>query len=286
MEPQDTPPQPPPKPQFSSPSQNPTPPKPQDDEFESAGQSTSDYIKSLEPVKQQQKKRRTKKIIFIIVPLVVVALAAGAYFFIAKPKKTQTPEPAATEHTEHMAPAVDSELSEHYVSQSLRLTVEYPKSWTKNDETSGQLILQSPAQVKLTDATGAQVDGQVSITIVGTGKPVPNFTGTMATAAAESVKMPYTQPAATQRKETYLSFLGFGTSTGVDAVYITGDYGYKKGQDVPKTDVAKIDPMISVSFKGCEGTTCDKPLAISTEAWSTDAILKVTQSILQSLVFQ
>ncbi len=281
MEPQDTPPQPPPKPQFSTPPPAQPPPKKPDDEFEAAGQSTSQYINSLEPVKRQQKKRRTRRIIFLIVPL-VIALAVGAYFLIAKPKKTAAPQPTATDTMDHMAmEAVDTQLSEHYVSQSLRLTVDYPKSWTKNDETSGQLTLQSPTAM-LTDTTGEKKDGKVTITIVGAGKPVPNFTGTTATATAVSKKIAYTQPAATQRKETYLSFLGFGTSKGVDAAYITGDYGYQKGQDVPKTDVAKIDPIISVSFTGSD----NQPLSLTPEAWEMDEILKVTQSILQSLVFQ
>jgi hypothetical protein len=278
MEPQGTPPEAP-----NLPQQTPqTPPRPeQDEEFASAGRSTADYINSLEPVKRQQKKRRINRIILLIIP-VILALGAGGYFLFAKPKKAETPQSATTGQAQQ-APVekADDNLSEHYVSQSLRFTVDYPKSWTKNDETTGQLTLQSPKS-KLTDTSGTKTDGQVTITIVGTGKPVPNFTGAMAAAAAESVKIAYKQPAATQRKETYLSFLNFGTSQGIGAAYITGDFGYQKGQDIPKTDIAKIDPIISVSFAGSD----NKPLAISPEAWSSDEILKVTQSVLQSLVFQ
>jgi len=267
MEPQGTPPQ--------APQQ--TPPPQQPDEYETASRSTADYINSLEPIKKQQKQRRKRRLVLIVIALLAV-LGAGGYFVYNNSKKPKTPEPTA--QTQQPAPAastVDSELSEHYVSQSLMLALDYPKTWTKDDQTQGQLKLQAP-NATIMNQDGTKIDGRVTITIVTAGSSPTGFVGNAAKAVAESKKMAYKQPSQTQRKETYLSFLGYGTSRGANAVNITGDFGYKKDQDIPKTDIAKGDPIVTVSFSSCDGGECDQPLVISPEAWGSDEILKVTQS--------
>lgn len=269
-----------------APNQPPSPPQ-QPDEYENASRSTADYINSLEPIKKQKKTRRTKRIVLIVV-LVVALLGVGAYFLIFKNKDNKQPAPAATEQAEQpQVSTVDTELSEHYVAQDLLLAIDYPKTWDKNTETTNQLKLTSP-NATITDEDGTKKDGKVTITIVPNGSTLAGFTGTTASAkaAADSVKLAYKQPSQAQRKETYLSFLSFGGSAGANIVYITGDFGYKKDQDIPKTDIAKGDPIINVSFAGCDGGACGQQLIISPAAWGTDEILKVAQSVLESLVLQ
>jgi len=276
MEPQGTPPQ--------APQQ--TPPQ-QPDDYETASRSTADYINSLEPIKKEKKQRRTKRLVLIVI-VVLALLGAGGYFVLGRSKKSETPAQSSTDQTQQSpASTVDSELSEHHVSQDLFLAIDYPKTWDKNTETPGQLKLQSP-NANITDEDGTKKDAKVTITIVPTGSTLTGFTGTStsATAATDSIKLTYKQPSQSQRKDTYLSFLSFGESTGANILYITGDFGYKKDQDIMKTDIAKGDPIINVSFVGCDGGACGQPLAISPEAWGSDEILKVAQSILESLAFQ
>jgi hypothetical protein len=260
------------------------PPK-QDDEYAAASQSTADYIHNLEPVKAQKKKRKIKGIIFIAV--IGLALIGAAVYFLVLRKQ---PAPASnsnqqTATQQQPAESVDDELSEHIVSQDLQLAIDHPKTWQKDDGTQGQLVLQSPT-AQITTADGSKTSGRVVITIVSAGSTVPKFTGTTGKALADSKKIAYSQPSQSQRKETHLSFVGFGSTSGVGAVYITGDAGYKKDQDIPKTDVAKSEPIIAVSFVKCDGGNCQEGMTIDPAAWDGDKILQVAESILKSLVVQ
>lgn len=274
------------------PVQGPTPTPPgqppeQQDEYAAASQSTADYIHNLEPVKAQKKKRKIKGIIFIAL-VVLAAIGAGVYFLVLRkqpaPSSQNSNQQAATQ--QQPVESVDEELSEHLVSQDIQLSIDHPKTWQKDDSTQGLLTLQSPA-AQITTSDGSKTSGKVTITIVTAGSAVPKFAKPVGKAAVDSQKIAYAQPSQSQRKETYLSFVGFDGSTGVDAIYITGDAGYKKGQDIPKTDVAKSEPIIGVSFVKCDGgQDCQEGIAIDPEAWGSDKILSVAQAILKSLVVQ
>ncbi|HTE57571.1 MAG TPA: hypothetical protein VK694_02420 [Verrucomicrobiae bacterium] len=267
----------------------PTPPQQppeEQDEYAAASQSTADYIHNLEPVKAQKKKRKIKGIIFIAL-VVLVAIGAAMYFLVLRRQSTPSQgsgQPSAPQ--QQPVESVDEELSEHLVSQDIQMSIDHPKTWQKDDATQGQLTLQSPA-AQITTSDGSKKSGKVLITIVTAGSTVPKFANPTGKAVVDSQKIAYAQPSQSQRKETYLSFAGFDGSTGVDAVYITGDAGYKKGQDIPKTDVAKSEPIIGVSFVKCDGgQECKEGIAIDPEAWGSDKILSVAQAILKSLVVQ
>jgi len=126
----------------------------------------------------------------------------------------------------------------------------------------------------------------VVVTVMAKTASPPGFTGTSGLAAAASQKIAYAAPSQNQRKETYLSFVGFNGGSKVDAMYITGDSGYQKDQTIPKTDVAKSDPMVAVTVLKCEGTTCSEPLGISADMAQSNVTIQTAISILKSLVIQ
>lgn len=213
--------------------------------------------------------------------LVLLLGAGGAYYlFFRKSANTQSAQQSQQAAPQQTAQTIDTQLSEHYVSQDLKLTVDYPSDWQKDDSGSQQLKLESP----ITKLDGT--DAKIVITLFAGSTTPPGFTGNSGQAVADSEKIAYTSPTQNQRKETYLSFVDFGSGSNIDAIYITGDNGYQKDQTVPKTDVVTISPIVSITFLKCEGTDCREPYSISHELWQSNQMLSVAKSIIQSLVIE
>ncbi len=253
---------------------------PNEDSYEAASQSTADFIQNVAPLQAHKRKGRRRKTLFLIILILLIAGGAGAYFYL-KPAEKKAPQQAAPSPAPQPADTQET-LSERYVSQDLRLALEHPKSWKVDAAAPGRLTLTSPL-VKLSDADKDQTDSKVVITILSAGSDPAGFTANNASATIDAEKIAYAAPSQNQRKETHLSFISFGASTGIDAIFITGDAGYQAGQAVPKTDVARADPIISVTFQKCTGAACTDKLSISPDAWTAAAILQTAKSILQSL---
>lgn len=271
-----------------APQEQPVPPpvvpeETENSDYEAASRSTADFVQAVKPPKAKKSK---KPLVIILIILLIAALAATGYFLFLKkdpkPVENTQPEPVS------QAPAAetaDAALNEHYVSQDLHLALDHPSSWKLDNSIDGQIKLESPI-TKLANAEGEQMDARIVLTILSSGSQPPGFTGNTGQAVAESEKFAYKAPTQNQRKETFLSFLGFGGGNDVDAIYITGDSGYQKGQTVPKTDVAKVEPVVGVVFVHCEGANCKDSLGIPHETWASNGTLKTAKSILESLVIE
>lgn len=273
------------------PKTSPEPPTPDeitesDGTYEAASRSTAEFVQSVQPLQAQKQKRRRGRIIWVIVLLLLLGGGGAGYFFLLKPKdKPPETNPPVTNEQQSTESQETANLSEHYVSQDLRLALDHPSNWKRDDATTGQLKLESP-MTKLTDGSGEQTDAKVLITILSGGSAPPGFTGNTGLAVMQSEKVAYAAPGPSQRKETHLSFLGLGSGQELSAIYITGDSGYQKDQTIPKTDVAKIEPIIGITFLKCNGSTCTEHLAIQPDAWQASGTLKTAKAILQSLAIQ
>jgi hypothetical protein len=261
-----------------------SPPDEREDQYAAASQSTAEFIKNVEPIQAQHRKQRRRKPVIIIVLLLLAAAGASAYFFLKPAEKQSTTQPSPSPSSQNSEEA-EEEDTEHYVSQDLRLALDYPKAWKLDDATSGQIKIESP-MVKLPDASNSQTDAKILVTFLSAGSTPPEFTNNDATATIEAEKITYKNPSQTQRGQTYLSFVGFGSSTGLDAIYVTGDAGYQKDQTIPKSDVVRANPIISVTFQKCAGSTCTGKLSVAPDAWSSNKDLKSTKTILESLIFE
>ncbi len=176
----------------------------------------------------------------------------------------------------------------HYDSSIYAIGISYPDNWIISD-TPAKLTITSPNYNMTT--VGGKTVGHIIITLQNQQKTVPGFPAGGATASLESTKLTYTNPTANvQRAQTYVSYLDFGGINGIDAIYLTGNYGYKKGQVVPMSDVAKGDPLISVTFATCSVSYCTKgtptPITLQTQSWATATFKSTIMNILQSLTVQ
>ncbi len=257
-----------------------------DDVFEEASTSMKDYVDNVVPMKKQKKRRRKNRLIMIIVVVLLAVGAAVWYFVIRKPAPANQSPSSQTAEQQQSEPAAEVvTTTEHYVSQAFNLSLDYPSNWKVDDTDAAQLQVISP-QTKLKDASGADVNGKVIVTVRGKGSALSELTGEI-TATRASEKMSYTQPSSQQRGQTYLTFVRYA-GPGLDGVFITGDNGYEKDAVVPKKDLSLGDPIVNVSFVSCKDNACDtktaKPLSLTDSEWEDNAFLKQAKTLLQSLV--
>lgn len=176
----------------------------------------------------------------------ILLLIAGGFWLLSSHKsnnKTSNSSPTATSKVET--------ATKHYDSANFNLGFDYPADWTVSDNGNGVLSVRSPA-VGLKTADGQQTSAQITMMIRLNTQKLPEFDSGNAVAALESEKVAYTKPTQSQRANTYLSFLRYANvSSGLSGIYITGDFGYQNAQAVPKTDIQKLDPIVSVIFAKC-----------------------------------
>jgi hypothetical protein len=234
----------------------------------------------------QTRRRRWPKVLSGV--LILAAAVAGAYWFGSY--KADAPAPANPHHTSSAnLPTPSSQTAavptKHYDSTNYTLGFDYPEGWTVADNTT-KLTVTSPA-VKLTGLDGTAVNTHVVITVQNQQATIPGYPATGAVAELDSDKLSYKQPTAVQRAQTYLSYLGYHKENGLDQLFITGDNGYKQGQQVPMTDVAKGNPLISVTFETCSTSDCASGTSALTtllaSAWKNTVSDKQVVALLQSL---
>jgi cytoskeletal protein RodZ len=248
---------------------------------------------SAEKISRLLPPRRRRRWPLIVGIVVILAAIGGAGAYVLQHKKhPAAPQPASNTNTtssqatsQKLVAAVPTET---YSSPTLNVTVRYPKSWSAS-EANSKITVASPT-VLLPDASGQQTGGQVVLVIQPKQTSLPAFSGGNAQAVRDSEKLTYTNPSSMQRGQTYLSFLHYATSTapssGIDGLYVTGDAGYLAQQYIPKADILKGDPLVSVTFNKCTDTTCSNPtsLSVASTAWDDPNFSGAIRPILTSLV--
>ncbi len=234
-----------------------------------------------------EQQARYKKIALIaVIGLVVIVAIAGFSFILLSSESSEVP--AQQSATERPAPAPEpveaevtlTEETEMYTSLRFFLGFEHPVDWSvEEDSGEGTLTATSP-QLELPTVDGG-TNGVIVLTIRKSSSKLPEFEAGNAVAVIASEKITYSNPSSAQRGDTYVSYLSFADSASsslIDGVYISGDFGYKKGQAIPKVDIQKIDPIISVQFYACDGE-CTNRVGVNSDLPTT----KIGQGILQIL---
>jgi hypothetical protein len=221
----------------------------------------------------------------------VLVVAGGVYYwFMVREAPAEPPVQQQTaQQTPEQADAEEEPVTitpRHYDSGTYLLGLDYPDTWKLSD-TETKLTITSPAML-LTDAAGKDVTGQVVLTIRNRQTALPEFSAGPATAVLESQKIAYKKPTQNQRAQTYLSFLNYsGKPKGLDAIYVTGDNGYKVAQSVPMTDVVQTEPLVTVSFVSCANASCSgatTALSLQPDEWSKESLSKPVLTTLESLM--
>jgi hypothetical protein len=253
-------------------------------------ESTADYADYQPPGKNKSYRNKPsrnwnlkKPTITILSIAVLLGIAAAIYIVFFRSKPATAPIKQTAQPTQQQSNIATE--TKNYESANFSLSFDYPKDWTVKDEDgSDKLTVTSPI-LKLQDSSGQQARAVIILQILGKSQNFTEFDKGNAVAGLDSQKIAYTKPSPTQRANTYISFLqysGSATSDGLDAIYITGDNGYKKGQAVPKVDISKIDPIIRVVFTDSQ----NKSATISASNWNKSNFSTAIKNLLQSLAIQ
>jgi hypothetical protein len=253
--------------------------------------STADYADYQKPLKFRSpiwgkiKSRKLGKRIAILI--VAAALVAGSYWFYKHKKTTDQPsEPVATSQSS-AANFKISAKTKRYESVNFKLSFDYPTDWTAGKDNSDEISVLSP-DLRLKNTEGKDVVGQIYFRIRAKGQPLTGFEDGEAKAVLDSQKIAYASPSLVQRASTYISFLRYAKNTmGLDAIYITGDSGYKQGQSITQADIQKVDPIVSIEFYVCPDAGCENisgVSGISEEIWNNKNIATPLTNMLQSLI--
>lgn len=255
--------------------------------------STADYDNYQPPPKP---KRNLKKPLLVLLALLVAsATAFVVYSLLFKKEESQPPnldqpcQNGLCQERENQAKPIVTN-TKNYSSQSFTLSFDYPEDWTVKDEGEAIMTVRSPA-VDLLDATGQKISGQITLTFRGKTQKLTEFDAGSAVAVKDSEKIAYTKPTQTQRGSTYLSFLRYAktaSANGLDGVYITGDAGYKTEQNIPKDDILKVDPVVSLTFAKCADSACveTSSTTIALASWNDASFSGPLLAMLKSLTIQ
>jgi cytoskeletal protein RodZ len=236
-------------------------------------------------------KLQALAVFVIIVCLVIAGVAAWQHFSHSK-AKTPTPTMAV----QHASASSNNQTEagtqiRTYTATNFSLNFKYPDTWTIVNNGTGPITVTSPS-TQLVSATGQKVNGQVIMTIQAQGQLPAAFTAGTVLAVLSSQKYMYTDPTTSQNVQTYLSFVQYSTTTtkgGLDGIYLTGNDGYTKDQVIPSTDVAAINPLITMTFYKCGNSACTMnltPLTIASTDWSNNSFKTPIVNMLRSFAFE
>lgn len=269
------------------------PAKPLTPEEEAERQQRIDYLRKL---RDKETGRGGKGKVWWTIVIIILLLIAGGIAFalweINKPAKVSPGAATANTDTQQPAetPAQTAPTTEQkdYESTNFALSLKYPGDWTLNDAATALTII-SPVQ-QLPGADGQAKSGAVVVTIRHKQASLPEFKAGNAVAVLDSKNVTYTAPSEGQRGTTFLSYLQYASTTtkgALDAIYITGNAGYKKTQAIPQADAIKVDPLITVHFvecaSGCTPTT--QSTQVNGETWQASTANTTVETILKSLAF-
>jgi hypothetical protein len=256
---------------------------------ERAARAYQDFM-STDTAAARQQKKSSKRWLVVGLGILLLVMIGGAVFKFALNDKgsgnnTTAQKDTSKEQTQH---PIASTETEDYTSAELGLAFKYPNDWKLDDKIPGKLTVTSP-KVPLSGKDGTKTSGKIALTIRAKGQPLPEFEKGNATAVKQSELLKYKTPSPNQRANTYLTFVAHApAASGLDALYITGDYGYQKGQAVPQVDIANVDPVINVAFSQCSDDSCSKvtPLSISESSWDAKTFSDPIKNMLQSITVQ
>jgi len=268
----------------------PTPEAPlntEEQDFKEASSSTAEYAKFEQPEKLPNPIWK-KLGIGLGVLLVLALIGGGGYWFLYIHKSTNNKSSQTQAVTSAKVTSQISATTTHYSSSNFYLAFDYPNDWVVVDNGGGIMTVTSPT-MKLKTSSGEIVDGQVILSFRAKDQKLPELDGGNSVATKQSTKIAYTRPTQNQRGSTYESFLRYSGNSNtdtLDGVYVTGDSGYTLGQDIPKADIQKVDPIISITFVKCSDKTCTaKGMATSIplSAWDDTTFSGPLEQMIKSI---
>jgi len=223
----------------------------------------------------------------VLIGLVILVLVAGIVIVLLSHHKTAD-KPTVAQATVKPATSVThiTATTKEYDSTNFGLGISYPSDWRVNDTDGQKLTIASP-KVTVMDVNEQATPVQIVLSIQHQQTSLPQLAAGETVAAIRSQKISYSKPTPSQRAQTYVTFANYtGGSKGIDALYITGDFGYQTLQSIPMSDLSKADPLLSVNFYKCATSACTtsgQAVGIAASSWKDNALSKPLLQMIESL---
>lgn len=253
-----------------------------------------DFSYTNPPSQRPSKKIDKQKWLYVAAAIIIVIILALAALFVVHHKKTTTKKTTTVSTSTNISKKTTSTFglsftpSTSYNSTNFNLEVNYPSNWQIN-ETASDLTILSPA-TNLKDGQGQLVSGKILVSVFNQGQIPAAFGSGASVAVLTSTTVSYTNPTMDQAAQTYITFVQYPSTTihgGLDAVYVTGNYGYTAGQNIPNSDINNVDPLVIVSFLKCSGSNCSSTsdLTIASSQWNNSGFSNLIESIVKNFTF-
>ena len=239
--------------------------------------------------------KTSSRLIAVALVVLILAIGGATAWFVSRHRQPAKPVKQAF-NVQPTTGTTKVSTTQQYVSNGsdLNLSFTYPTNWSvtppTGDNTIDQTITLTSPLTTVTDASGANVTGKVTLTVrPGTAVPT-ELNANTPTAAATSIQIAYSAPTANQYQYPYVTFIHFTTGLGVagafEEVMVTGTSQFTQGEAVAATDLIGLDPVISAVFTKCTSQACTGtgalPLSISNSTWTNAAIFQQTLAIIES----
>jgi hypothetical protein len=231
-----------------------------------------------------------RPLIIAIIAIIIIGIGSLWLGSSSKDKAHASPtKPVAAvkKQTQNLSSAPSGNLTT-YSSNNFNLGVTYPSNWVISD-TPATMSITSPI-TKIVNEYNKVVEGKIIINVNPQGQLPTQFGSSPATAVLNSQLISYSAPTPAQDAQTYLSFAQYSSSNiigSLNGIYVTGNFGYLKGQSIPQSDIQSVSPLVSVSFEQCSNLKCSSlsNLTISATDWSSSSFANPIIAIIKSFQF-
>lgn len=193
---------------------------------------------SSSPVERAPKSEIIKRLVYILITIILIGGLAFAVWKLLPSLKTgkqsaqtgqnsQPRQDVAQANPEQLALG-STALTKHYTSDTLQLELKYPDSWQVSEK-DNYILVKSP-EFDMSDNSGlsSKTYFKVYIEMSTAGTTDSKYLG-KGYALAPSQKVSYTDPGASQRKDTYLTDFGLDTPDNFAYFILQGGFKLSKG---------------------------------------------------------
>jgi len=186
---------------------------------------------------------------YLVIFLILILLAAGgfaAWKFLVNDKNPPEQQPASAVASTENTSGEDtlSEPTQEYTSDRLLIDFKYPTGW-KVVEDSGEIAITSP-KTEIEDFAGENVEAEFKILIKqGADQSDSEYLG-RGFAIKKSTPVKYSDPAAGQRKKSFVTDFGLDSSDNFAFFVLQGNFELEKDETLGP-DFAKESDAILIS---------------------------------------
>lgn len=215
----------------------------------------------------------TKKYLIITSILIIIFAAAGfaAWKFLLTDSNQTADQPVSETESQNEAANGSSlsELTQEYTSDRLLIDFKYPTDW-KVDENSGEIIVYSQ-EAEITDVSGEAVSAEFRLLIKqGAEETDSEYLG-HGFVIKKSKPIKYTDPAAGQRKKSFVTDFGLDSSDNFAYFIVQGNFELEKDETLGPDFAKEADAiLISGGFYSKDSKGKTKLVSLDPETYQLD----------------